>query len=95
MTELEWLADLVRRVPVLHVDLEEAKAKGDTDRVRYARAMARWIDEAALAVVEAEAAASNSKGVGPLGSDDEGGFRPMGELPPQFVADFDFGRPAI
>lgn len=85
MTELEWLADIVRRVPVLHVDIAEAKASADADRVAYARAMARWTDEAALAVAEAEAAASRREGVGSFRSGQLWGNRPSGELPSELV----------
>ncbi|TXN71734.1 hypothetical protein [Methylobacterium sp. WL6] len=85
MTELEWLADVVRRVPVMHVDVDAAEAAEDAPRLAYARAMARWTDEAAIAVSEALAAASEAERGRRVESDEGNPSRPPSEASLQLV----------
>ena len=53
-TGTEWLADLIRRVPVHVVDVAAAQRAGDTAALAYARTFQEWRDEAALAIAEIE-----------------------------------------
>lgn len=46
------LIAIVRRVPVLAIDLPAAEARGDHDQVAYHRAMQAWRAEASAAIAE-------------------------------------------
>lgn len=50
----EWLADLIRHVPIHVIDVPAAQLAGDASALAYASAMASWRQEAALALTEAE-----------------------------------------
>jgi hypothetical protein len=50
----EWLADLIRRVPILAVDVPAAQRAGDHAALAYAEAVDMWRAEAALAIAEAD-----------------------------------------
>jgi len=49
----EWLADLIRHVPIHVIDVPAARQAGDTAAVAYASEMAEWRAEAAQAVAAA------------------------------------------
>ena len=54
MTDVHALADLIRRVPVLAIDIDAARRAGDHAALAYAAAFERWRREAAAALIEAE-----------------------------------------
>ena len=51
MSEVERLADLIRRVPLLRVDTRAAQPVERCAAVAYARDMENWLHEAATALV--------------------------------------------
>jgi len=86
-----WLIDLLKRTPVLMVDVERAQAAGDVEAVRYARAIAVWLDEARIAVAEASGVASEVEGAWRVGSDRLGERVPHGDLRPELVSSIPCG----
>lgn len=58
----KWLADLIGRVPVLAIDVAEAKRTGNVAAIAYAEAICRWQEEAALAVAEAAQVRASGSG---------------------------------
>ncbi|TXM65673.1 hypothetical protein FV226_24590 [Methylobacterium sp. WL12] len=53
MPDIAWLADLLKRAPLMHVDMQEAEKAGDAARLAYGRAVQAWRAEVALALTEA------------------------------------------
>ncbi len=53
-TGTEWLADLIRRVPIHAINVAAAQRGGDAVALAYVRAIQEWRDEAALAIAETE-----------------------------------------
>lgn len=76
MFDAVWMRDLLRRVPVLTVDVRAAQKAGDVSALAYHREMRAWLAEASLALHEAEmdgpchggaSRVGGHRGSGPLG----------------------------
>lgn len=85
-----WLIDLLKRTPVLLIDEAHAQAAGDVEAVRYARAIAAWLDEARIAVAEASGVASGTEGGRRVSTDRLGEIGPHGDPRLELVSPRDF-----
>lgn len=85
MSTIDHLARLIRRVPVHHIDVAEATEAGDVEALWYARDIAKWLSEAAIALSEVSEDGKGGSGARKVGDD-----RPSGDLAPELVSARDF-----